>query len=76
MNSLLSTSSSSCTSSNSRHGYNSNNCKPPKQLPYKQKIGVRFPTHGGPNEVPIPEPTAALCFAAGLGLVATRVRRS
>ena len=76
MNSLLSTSSSSCSSSNSRHGHHSNNCKPPKTLPYKQKIGVRFTTHGTPNEVPIPEPTAALCFAAGLGLVATRVRRS
>ena len=68
----LATTSSNC-SSYSHHSYH-NDCKPPKTLPYKQKIGVRFHTEGG--EVPIPEPTAALCFAAGLTLVATRLRRA
>jgi hypothetical protein len=75
MNTLLSTSSSNCNSNNNYSRYSNNNCKPPKTLPYKQKIGVRFSTQGGNGEVPIPEPTAALCFAAGLALVATRVRR-
>lgn len=41
----------------------------------KQSIDVRFHTNGG-GEVPIPEPSAALCFAAGLTLVATRLRRA
>jgi hypothetical protein len=59
----------SCKTDRRGHSYD---CKPPK-LPYKQKIGVRFSSDR--EEVPIPEPTAALCFAAGLTLVATRLRR-
>ena len=70
MTSLLSSNTTSCTSSYSHYG--SHHCT--TKLPYKQKIGVRF--HSDREEVPIPEPSAALCFAAGLTLVATRLRRA
>ena len=46
-----------------------------KKSPYKQKITTVFHADRPGNENPIPEPSATLCFAAGLTLVASRLRR-
>jgi hypothetical protein len=56
--------------SDAGHGGRYHKCTCSK-LPYKQKTTVRFHS----EETPIPEPSAALCFAAGMLLVATRLRR-